>query len=209
MYKRNLVQCSRSCAKSLLHMVLECAYTAALLRFQGRCGCAQVDGMMVAQPPAAGCFESVLSPEAWHESSILLDALLHWFEMWHQDAPGAPGPTGVPHLPRTTVRFDAVLCETVRAAVHSNAISNVDRISMVKWLLLPYQMRKDRLEPFSGGSGETAQASWVCTVQVRTLHACWWNVHITHMMPCCTPCMSCTTMRLNVLVLMTESLVAV
>ena len=120
---------------------------------------------IVAQPPAAECFKCVLSPEAWHACSVLLENLLHWFQVWHRDSVGDELP-GVPPLPQTTVHFDSVLCETVRASVHSNAIGNIDRIAMVKWLLLPFQMRKDMCEPFLSGSGTVAQACWVCTVQV-------------------------------------------
>eukprot|EP00892_Ulva_mutabilis_P008350 jgi/Ulvmu1/5888/UM026_0009.1 len=136
------------------------AATEALIQLQT----SQVSGMIVAQPPASGCFASVLSPQAWHESAIFLETLLNWFNMWHQDAADTSVPD-MPHLPRTTVRFDAVLCETVRAAVHSNAVSNIDRVATVRWLLLPFQMRKDMLEPFLGGSGANAEACWACTVQ--------------------------------------------
>lgn len=124
---------------------------------------------LVVEPPAAECFTSMLSPEAWHERSILLETLLHWFEAWHCNAPGAAPRPDRPHLPRTTVQFDAVLCETVREAVRSITISNIDRVAMVKWLLLPFQMRKDMLEPFLGGEGATAHVCWICTVQVMAL----------------------------------------
>lgn len=119
----------------------------------------------MAEPPAAECFKLMLSPEAWHEGSLLLETLMHWFQVWHCDAPGAALDLGHPHLPRTTVRFDTVLCETVREAVCSTAISNIDRIAMVKWLLIPFQKRKDMLEPFLRGEA-AAHACWICTVQV-------------------------------------------
>lgn len=108
----------------------------------------------------------MLSPDAWHDGFILLEALLQWFQIWHIDAPGRDLQPRPPHLPRTTVCFDAVLCETVREAVRSSTISEIDRVGMVKWLLLPFQMRKDMLDPFVGGQGATAHACWICTVQV-------------------------------------------
>ena len=66
------------------------------------------------------------------------------------------------------MRFDAVLCCTVRDVVEAPAAVPLDAVSMVKWLLLPYLNRREFRQPFLGdGESSEGQICWVCTAQVR------------------------------------------
>lgn len=122
---------------------------------------------LTAQPPAAECFEMALNADRWHNCKLILDKMIKYFVRQHIPDDSAMQSGEDMYLPATPVRFDAVLCSTVREAVESARAVPLDSVSMVKWLLLPYLNRKDFRQPFLG-DGDTSEGHicWVCTVQV-------------------------------------------
>ena len=123
---------------------------------------------LTAQPPAAKCFEEALDADAWHNCKLILDKMVNYFVLQRTPDESAMQQSSAPCLPTTPVRFDAVLCSTVRDAVDAASSVALDSVSMVKWLLLPYLNRKEFRQPFLGdGESSEGQICWVCTAQVH------------------------------------------
>ena len=130
--------------------------------------CVQEGARLTAQPPAAECFEEALNTDAWHNCKLILDKMVNYFVLQRTPDESAMQQSTTLCLPTTPVRFDAVLCSTVRDAVDAASSVPLDSVSMVKWLLLPYLIRKEFRQPFLGdGESSEGQICWVCTLQVR------------------------------------------
>jgi hypothetical protein len=128
----------------------------------------QEGAKLTAQPPAAECFEAALNADAWHNCKLILDKMINYFVLQRAPDESSMQPRVPRHLPATPVRFDAVLCSTVRDAVDAASAAPLDSVAMVKWLLLPYLNRKEWRQPFLGdGESSEGQICWVCAVQVR------------------------------------------
>ena len=119
-----------------------------------------------ADPPAATALQHLIAPESWQHCGQSLAALLDSFALrcTSDDNPGAMPAT--PHLPYTLLRFDWLLCDTVRGARGSFA----HRLALLRWLLLPYLARKHMQAPFhSLAEDADSVVCWACTLQAVLL----------------------------------------
>lgn len=120
-------------------------------------------------PPSNGPFQELLDASTWRGCATSLAAMLTRFQSRASPIDGtSPMPTS-PHLPFTLLPFDWLLCDTVRNAQGSL----VQRLVILRWLLLPYLARKHMRAPFQGLAGDSfGDLCWACALQVLPVACC-------------------------------------
>jgi hypothetical protein len=114
------------------------------------------------EPPAATLLQILLDSSTWHNCSVNLEAMLERFESQavYTQQPSSPEP----HLPRTHLQFDWLLCDTVSLVALREGF---DGVVALKWLLLPYLSRRHMRKPFESFLGDRVpRLCWACAIQV-------------------------------------------
>ena len=127
----------------------------------------------VEHEPATPALCLLTAAQDWADCRAALSDVLQWFHFWRASSPGSAAAstdanTTPLRLPRTPVQLDDVLCVAVAESRSHVSLSALDKVAMLKWLLLPYEARRHLRRPFSAANIDDAAAStcWACAVKV-------------------------------------------